>query len=211
MFQKTSSGVVFNNSSGSLASIGEEAEEQRKPPEPAHFDSSATLGSSPSTSQTNLALPKAAEGEDAPTPAKHKWFRPLFPKLYKDDKKQRALSPLANATSMTVNAVMHLEPDVDRAKQSRKAHSAGRSRTKDTPLLKRLMMRKGKAASSAVAPTSEPGRKQKLADHRVARGESEESIDWESEDAEKRFNNKYRVRLIASGADNQDADIVLPF
>lgn len=187
LFRKSSSGGFLGNSL-SLASITEEAEDQqKKPPKPTHIGSEATLGSSSNSlggSQTSLALPKPAEGEEAPTPIKHKWFR--FPKLLKEDKRpQRPISPLANSSSITVNAVAHIEPDV---RAARKSHSAGRSRTKDTPLFKRLMMRKGKAASSGVAPTSDAGRKKQQ-----QRAESEDDLSLESQNEESRFKHTYKV------------------
>ncbi|TPX66473.1 hypothetical protein SpCBS45565_g04433 [Spizellomyces sp. 'palustris'] len=216
LFHKSSSGRLVPGASEHSMTV--DSEERKKPP--AHLSSQTTLSGSQTSltgSQTNLAVPKPAEPDQAPV--KHKWFRPLrpfFPKLYSKDteKQQMQLHPLAHET--TVHSLTSIEPTPESKTKHQKSSkaskhgpssAASRSRTKETPLLKRLMMRKEKAASNEVAPTSDPGKKRQEKETRrmqpytnqrdeqngVVRHTSEEDISIESMAEQQKFESRYRI------------------
>ncbi|TPX59951.1 hypothetical protein PhCBS80983_g02100 [Powellomyces hirtus] len=203
LLSKLNSSTSTHVGGSSSASLGAEHDSARddavkKNKIGAQVGSQTTLGGSSTSltgSQTNMALPKPAEGDQAPTATgttsatptvKHKWFRPLFPKLHREDKKQQLpqqhLSNVAQQSTTTVNLLTHIPtppisqlmnnnnnnsinpmPTSKHQQQKQTRKPASRSR-KEIPLFKRLMMRRERQPMTGnnnypVATTSDPNQR----------------------------------------------------
>ncbi|KAI8825072.1 kinase-like domain-containing protein [Fimicolochytrium jonesii] len=232
MFQKGSSKRTLADSSASLASLAEEPEQydgdfKKSPSASKQVGSQTTLGGSSASltgSQTNLALPKPAEGDQSPTHVKHKWLRPLFPKLYKDEKEKHHQAPahhqdqrlqhLPTSSPTQVNYVTHIDTPTLQALDTRKnkpkrSLTTGHRSKKDIPLFRRLMKRKEGFANNAVAPvkprtsaghpTHEPSHSRDKP-QALSRGGSEDAISEESQRVSATFESRYRVlRKVGAG------------